>query len=116
MDYRLSNIIPLDFIPDFLKAEYNNLYVNHQDFSLVDFTGGATFTIGLTYRNSNSQFLGLNLFTNDQLRIEITQLADLKINFSDGIYFNLGIGTIRILLPAIFKPVDANRNVIPNQR
>lgn len=116
MEYRLSNIIPVDFLPEYLKESFNKVYVTNQDFYLSGFVGGGSILLTLSYRNENNQVLSFNVITEDQLKIEITNLVNFKFNFTENLSFSLSVGTFKIYLPTIFKPLDDNNIVIPNQR
>ncbi len=116
MEYPLSTILPQEFIPDFLREEFNKIIITNHEVSSIDFIGDVVFNLTVTYRDNSGEPLHFSLLTDEQLRIEITELANLVFSFIQKINFSLTVGTIRIFLPSVFKPLDIDDNLIPNQR
>jgi hypothetical protein len=113
MPISIGEIIPEELVPDFLKETFGNIVITEYDVLTTAFAGGVRFSMTV---NNNGQPMNLLLFTNDQLRIELTELAKLSFDFAGQINFELSLGSLKIVLPSFFKPVDAQKRVIPNQR
>ena len=116
MEYPLSTILPKEYIPSFLKEEFDKLIITNHEVNFTDFIGNPVINLSVAYRENNGEPLHFSLITDEQVKVEITELANLVFSFDQNINFKLTVGIIRIILPAIFKPLDTDGNVIPNQR
>lgn len=115
MEYPLQNILPAQYVPDFLKDGLSKIVVTSQGVSFTEFTGGMTIELGISYRN-NGQDLRLPLFTEEGLIVVIHELAMMRFSLTGQSEFKLNFGTFSIELPSFLKPVDANGNIVAGQK
>jgi len=95
MEYPLSTIIPKEFVPDFLKEEFDKIIITNHQVSFTDFIGDLVFNLSVTYRGNSGEPLHFFLLTDEQIKVEIAELSNLVFSFVQNINFRLTAGTIR---------------------